>query len=371
MNNRHDHPSESFAPPSEGELRPTQPSRSLAHGAPTAGSVSADTLSDVLRTVRLTGALFFLQDCSSPWVQEIPEATAFAPTILPGAQQLISYHFVTNGRCWGRLMDGPSVCLDSGDILLIPHGDPYVLSSAPGLRAKEPVERVHQFFRQMTAGQLPFIVTQGGGGPDHVHLICGFLGCDVHPFNPVLATLPRLVHLRRPPGSGADRLGHLIEFAVAESRERRSGGRCVLLRLSELMFVEVVRRYLEALPTEQTGWLAGLRDPIVGNTLALLHDRPAYPWTLERLAKEVGSSRSTLADRFTNFVGQAPMQYLTHWRMQLAARLLADGMVKVCAVALEVGYDSEAAFSRAFKRIVGDSPATWRKRAIEATTVTR
>src|SRR5206468_1958854 len=164
----------------------------------------------------------------------------------------------------------------------------------------------------------------------------------------------KLLHLRPPPGRGADGLRNLIEFAFAESSEARSGRRCVLLRVSELLFVEVVRRYLQALPAEETGWLAGLRDPQVGRALAVLHARPAEPWTLDELAGEVGLSRSTLAQRFTDFVGEPPIHYLANWRTQLAARKLADGKAKVLSVAREVGYESEAAFSRAFKKLVGE-----------------
>jgi AraC-like DNA-binding protein len=215
----------------------------------------------------------------------------------------------------------------------------------------------------MATGQVGSRVVEGGGGFPYTQLVCGFLGCDAHPFNPVLAALPRLVHLRRP--AADDGLAHLIDFALAESAQTRSGGRCVLLGLSELMFVEVVRRYLATLPAEQAGWLAGLRDPVVGRALALLHGQPAAAWTLERLARETGTSRSTLADRFAHFVGHPAMQYLARWRMQLAAALLAEGAAKVCAVALDVGYDSEAAFSRAFKRIVGMPPADWRRRRAE------
>lgn len=325
------------------------------------GPSGADPLSDVLRTVRLTGALFFLTDAASPWAMELPAASTFAPIILPGAQRLISYHIVTNGSCWGGLVGEPPVRLEAGDILLIPHGDPYVMSIESAIAAEQSPKWILEFFRQMAAGELPFVVTEGGGGSSRVQLACGFLGCDARPFNPVLTTLPRLVHLRRP-RSGADRLDHLIDFALAESSQPRSGGQCVLLRLSELMFIEVVRRYLASLPAQETGWLAGLQDPVVGRALCLLHRSPAQRWTVENLAKEAGFSRSGLADRFTHFIGQPPMQYLAHWRMQLAASLLADGAAKVCAVALNVGYDSEAAFSRAFKKIVGASPAAWRKR---------
>jgi AraC-like DNA-binding protein len=332
-----------------------------------ADGVEIDVLSDVLRTVRLTGALFFPMEVSSPWVDEVPAATTFAPIVLPGAQHVVSYHIVTEGACWAALLGGPAVHLEAGDILVIAHGDPYTMSSAPGMRSEAPVDAVLTFFRQMATGGLPSVVIEGGGGPQRAKIVCGFLGCDIRPFNPVLETLPRLVHLRRPPASSAHhRLGHVIEFALAESRQRRSGGRCVLLRLSEVLFVEVVRRYLDARPAGHTGWLAGLRDPIVGHALALLHDRPVHAWTLERLARDVGISRSTLAERFTQFVGQPPMRYLAHWRMQLAARLLSDGTAKVSAVALDVGYDSEAAFSRAFKKIVGMAPATWRRSPIGA-----
>jgi AraC-like DNA-binding protein len=192
-----------------------------------------------------------------------------------------------------------------------------------------------------------------------VGVICGFLACDVVPFNPVLSMLPRLLRVRAP-AHGQDRLGHLVEFALEESRQQRPGSDCVRLRISELMFVEVVRRYLASLPPEQTGWLAGLRDPTVGQAITLLHRRMAESWTLAALAREVGASRSTIAERFVHFLGQPPMLYLARWRMQVAARLLSDSTAKVSAVALEVGYESEAAFSRAFKKTVGVSPAIWR-----------
>ena len=180
---------------------------------------------------------------------------------------------------------------------------------------------------------------------------------------PSTEALPSSIRLR-PQAAAPDHLTHVVEFALAESRQRRSGAACVLLRLSEVLFVEVVRRYLDGLAPGQAGWLAGLRDPTVGHALAMLHQRPADAWTLERLARGVGVSRSVLAESFTRLVGQPPMQYLARWRMQLAARLLSDGTAKVAVVAQEVGYDSESAFSRAFTKIVGTSPAGWRHRRV-------
>ncbi len=320
-------------------------------------------LSDVLRTVRLTGALYFLVEAASPWEIAVPDGATLAPAILPRAQHVISYHIVTRGACWGRLAGGAPTRIESGDVLVFPHGDPYVMSIDRATGGGPDTAEVLDFMKKMSAGQLPFVVVEGGGGgSEPLHLVCGFLGCDVRPFNPLLGTLPRLLHLRRPDASSGDSLQQLIDLTIAESSKQRAGGECIRLRLSELMFVEVVRRHLETLPGEQPGWLAGLRDRMVGRALGLLHERPAQVWTLRGLAREVGLSRSTLAERFTHFVGHPPMQYLTRWRMQLAARRLADGDAKVSAVALEVGYDSEAAFSRAFKKAAGMPPADWRRR---------
>ena len=262
--------------------------------------------------------------------------------------------------------------LEAGDVFVVPHGDAYMMGSAPDLRSTLPRHAATEFFRLMASASAPLTVTEGGGGPERAHVICGFLGCDIRSFNPVIEALPRMLHLRGQPGTREDsRLSQLVELALAESQERQPGTRCVLLRLSELLFIEVVRRHLESLTGEHTGWLAGLRDPIAGHALALLHNRPADPWSLERLAREIGVSRSSLAERFSVLVGQPPMRYLTRWRMQLACRLLRDDAAKVSAVALDVGYQSEAAFSRAFKVVVGTSPATWRRRHIVVARITR
>jgi AraC-like DNA-binding protein len=181
----------------------------------------------------------------------------------------------------------------------------------------------------------------------------------------LLAALPREIHCSGRDPAGNARLSQFYQMAVAESHEQRIGSESVLAKISELMFIEVVRRYLETLPAEQTGWLAGLRDRHVGQALSLLHGQPARDWTLDELAREVGLSRSALAERFTLFVGLPPIQYLAKWRMQMAAGLLTDGQASIAQIAGEVGYDSEAAFSRAFKKIVGIPPATWRKSRAE------
>ncbi len=322
---------------------------------------AADPLSDVLRTVKLTGALFFVVDASSPWGVNVPRAELFAPIILPRARHVVSYHVVTRGSGIATIDGGLAVPFSAGDVLVVPHGDPYVMSSGRDVPAKPDVDAALAFFRAMATGELPFVVTEGGGGAEHAQFVCGFLGCDARPFNPLLAALPPLMRVEQRCGE-PDMLDRLIELTLVEARARRAGGECIRLRLSELMFVEVIRRHLEAIPPERTGWLAGLRDQRIGRALALLHARPAEPWSLDALAKEAAMSRSVLADRFTQLVGCPPMQYLAQWRIALAARQLADGATKVSAVALAVGYASESAFSRSFKKIAGVSPAQWRER---------
>lgn len=336
---------------------------------PDAARVSSrDPLSDLLRTVRLRGSAFFMVNAAEPWVAGMPDGEQLAPVLLPDAQQVLSFHIVARGSCWGGLLDGPPIRLEPRDILVFPRGDGYFMSAPRQSGVAPDLQRSLAFIRAMTAGKLPFVVPDGGaaGRPpahdDPLSVVCGFLGCDVRPFNPLVATLPRVVHIRgssRPPD---DRLDRLIELTLAEAAEPTPGGDSVRLRLSELMFVEVIRRYVAGLPAQETGWLVGLQDEFVGRALALLHERAAHPWTLEALAAEVGLSRSAFAERFTRMVGDPPIQYLTRWRIQLAARLLTDGSTKVGAVALEVGYDSEAAFSRAFKKETGLSPVAWRRR---------
>jgi AraC-like DNA-binding protein len=319
----------------------------------------ADTLSELLRAVRLTGAVFFDVRASSPWVEQAQSGPNIASRVLPGVEHVISYHAVTHGSCWAGVVGAPLVRLETGDVIVFPHGDPHVLASDPRLRSAGP--NPAEGYARRPAEHLPRTVNTGGGGPDRTHLVCGFLGCDVHPFNPLVAALPRCIVARDRPGDHEGWLAPLVRLALSESTGRRSGSEVVLARLSELMFVEVVRRYVDALPEGQTGWLAGLRDPCVGRALSLLHGQPSRAWSLAALAHEAGLSRSALAERFTALVGVPPMQYLLRWRLQLAAGLLAQG-AKVSAVALEVGYDSEAAFSRAFKKIVGQPPASWRDR---------
>ncbi len=314
-----------------------------------------DALSDVLRAVRLTGAIFFDVHASEPWVAETPAGESIVGAMFPGSEHLISYHVITQGSCWACVPGEPPMQLSAGDIIVLPHGDTHVLSSTPGLRRTPDMA----MYRLPKDGKLPISISVGDSKGAPVHFVCGFLGCDARPFNPLLTALPRVIRVTDRAGGG---LAAYVQFALAESKEPRMGGLCVLSRLSELMFVDVVRRYLESLPPDRTDWLAGLRDPFVGRALGALHRNPARAWTIESLARNIGLSRSALAERFTQFVGQPPMQYLANWRMQLAANHLLSGIDSVAVIANRVGYESESAFSRAFKKAVGAPPSQWRTR---------
>jgi AraC-like DNA-binding protein len=309
-----------------------------------------DPLSDVLRAVRLDGAFFYLFEGRAPWAISVAPARELMPPVLPQAEHLMAYHIVTSGSCWMGTTVNDLVELHPGDAILFPHGDAHVASSR---REDRSVGRYdHAPSRPLERIRL------GADQGERTELVCGFLGCDTRPYNPLLSGLPRSVVVRGIAG------GWLAEFprqVVAEAWQHRAGGATMLTRMAELMFVEVLRRYSEDLAPRQAGWLAGLRDPLVGAALALLHERPAHPWTLADLAREIATSRTILSERFSQAVGLAPMQYLTEWRLQLAAEQLASGPRKVAAVAADVGYESEAAFSRAFKRRTGHAPAAWRR----------
>ncbi len=309
-----------------------------------------DPLSDLLRVVRLNGAFFYAVEAAEPWSVETVAARELSPRIMPAAEHLISYHILIEGRCFGGLIGEEQVELVGGDVIVFPHGDAHVMSSGRGLRAGPGVHTG-------VPGGHGDTVLLGDEGPWVTSFVCGFLGCDRRPFNPLLAALPNRLHMRAMSDAW---LGSFTRQLTEESRLGRAGAVGVLTRLAELMFIEVLRRYLDGLPPDQTGWLAGLRDGVVGRALALIHGRPGHPWTLADLAREAASSRSDLARRFALLIGQPPMKYLTQWRMQVAANLLTQSGAKVATIAAEVGYDSEAAFSRAFKKATGVAPGAWR-----------
>jgi AraC-like DNA-binding protein len=316
-----------------------------------------DVLSDVLHTVHLTGAVYFDFHFSAPWVLEAPPSRELVGKVMPGAQRVMGYYVIARGDGWGHIAEHAPIRLSEGDLFLVPQAA-HALSSAPALRATLDMSPFDQRFKQ-----LPVTYELGGEGPDRARILCCFVGCDERPYNPLLAALPPVFHLSASDANAASgRLGVFLAIAAEESGSARTGGENVLSRISELMFVEAIRRYIELLPDSQTGWLAGLRDKMVGQALAAMHTDPCDPWTVERLARRVGLSRSVFAERFTTMVGHPPMHYLALWRMQVATRLLTEGRA-VADTAAAVGYESEASFSRAFKKLVGHAPKRWRRQS--------
>lgn len=328
--------------------------------------MTQDILSDVLRSVRLRGVLYFYVNGTRDWAAEAPSSCEIAAAVMPRSEHVMEYHVVVSGTCWAAVTGEAPVRLETGDIVLFPHGDPHVVSSAVGMRAPPDVAGYFERKQQRTPFMLHLDAREVRVGmvadrPGDTTLVCGFLGCDLRPFNPLIASLPRLMHVPEDPRQNWT--AQLMRQAAAESRDRRPGGDAMLERLSEMMFVDAVRRYLGALPENSRGWLAGTRDRFVGRALALMHEAPALGWTVDELGRRVGLSRSALHERFVDVIGQAPMQYLANWRMQVGAALLRDTAAPVASVALEVGYQSEASFTRAFKRLVGKPPSLWRRQA--------
>ena len=318
-----------------------------------------DVLSDVLLAVRLTGAVFFDVEARAPFATESPGADRIGEQVMGAADGVIGFHVVTEGTCWAEAVDGadPAVRLRAGEMVIFPAGDGNIIASAPGMRGSPDAARYYRPVDRL----LPFALTAGREeGADRCRFVCGFLGCDTRPFNPLLEALPRIV--RAPVSEASWRwVTHLLDAAVAATGHGGAGQEAMLAKLAELMFVEALRGHLDQLPPDARNWVAGLRDPQVGAALQLLHGRPAEPWTLDRLAREVAMSRSSFAERFAAYVGVPPMQYLARWRLQLAARMLTSDGVSVGHAAGAVGYQSEAAFNRAFKREVGEAPGAWRR----------
>lgn len=313
--------------------------------------MTADALSDVLDKVRLRGAVFFTVEASAPWVALSPAAREVA-RLMPGCDHVMEFHLLLEGSCWASLVDGEPERAEAGDVLIYPQGDAHAFRSAPTLPLPPPLMPPEDM------PSLPIMLRFGNGAPD-ARFICGYLGCDARPFNPLLAALPRMI--RVPAKGGGDPIGEFMRIAAAETAAARWGSGALRARLAEMLFVAVVRRHLDTLPADATGWLGGLRDPHVGRALSALHARPEQDWTLEALAREAGLSRTALHERFAALVGHPPMHYLMLWRMQVAAARLLQGGDKIAAIALDVGYESEAAFNRAFKRVTGVPPATWRR----------
>lgn len=322
-----------------------------------------DALSETLRVVRLVGAIFIQARFTAPWCYQSPHADTAAPLLEPGAERVVIFHLITEGECVCELEGEAPVTLVAGDAVIFPQGDAHRMASEAGLPPARGGAPLHEVL-----ARRPRALAYGGGGAT-TRLVCGYLACDARLARMLLAGLPRVLRVNVRGSPAGLWLEASVRYALAEARSPRPGGAGVLAKLAEVLFIEVLRLYMNQNTEGRTGWLAGVGDRIVGAALNALHARPAEAWTLEQLAREAGTSRSVLAERFQQLVGTAPMQYLTQWRMLLAANLLCRSNAPLARIAEDVGYQTDTAFSRAFRREYGAPPAAWRRRQSPARAV--
>lgn len=323
-------------------------------------SGAMDALQDILRTMQLSGGIFLEADFTAPWCVTSQVAPEDCRPFVPASVNLIAYHYVTEGRLVLQTGGHPPMQVEAGKIILLPRNDEHVIGSAPKLR---PVRADHLIQPAIDGGLARII---HGGGGEKTRILCGYLATSSARL-PICDILPSVLTIGVEEG-----LGNWIESSFRLGAQQVATGRSdstLLARLAELLFMEAVRRYVESLPPETSGWVAGLRDPVVGRALALLHGRLTHRWTTEELAAEIGLSRSAFAERFTSLLGEPPMRYLANWRMQVAAQRLRSSREPVARIAFETGYESEAAFNRAFKRVFAMPPVAWRRRQDEPGTV--
>lgn len=321
--------------------------------------METDTLSDVLRVLRLSGGMFFRVRLRAPYGITTLGSTTMLETFAPSAQHMLPFHLVTQGPIWIDVHGDDSVLLEKGDIIVFPHGAEHSLSDKPGT---DPVPVTTLMDR---VSGYPPTLSYGGQGPE-ARALCGFFHCNGRLFNPLMNALPKVLVIRRDPVR-TPWLVATIERTFDETLKNRPGAAALIERLTGLLFLEVVQRHLEE--TARAGWLAGLSDPVVGRVLGLIHANPSRDWTVSSLAHRSGVSRSVLADRFVETVGMSPIKYLTSWRMELAAIQLLEPGASLLDVAEDAGYESETSFSRAFKRHVGVPPGAWRKSQLAAARV--
>lgn len=314
-----------------------------------------DALSEALGSVRMTGAIFYHAVCTSPWGVAIPPLRDYAHLLAPGTERLVSYHLMTDGDASVRFGDGREVAMTAGDVLIVPHGDPHLVSHGPSAAIVPTSGNLDRYL----AGDVSILKTGGGGAL--ARFVCGFFGCERHAERLFLSGLPLFIKISLRDDTSGQWLEHSIRHLVTEASGGRPGRSALLSRMAEVLFIEALRRYMERLPAAQTGWLAAARDEVVGAAIAAIHHAAAHPWTLDSLAEEAATSRSVLLERFARFLGESPLAYLAMWRMQLAARRLETSRDSILRVALDVGYESEAGFIRAFKREFGVPPAKYRK----------
>ncbi|WP_372016536.1 AraC family transcriptional regulator [Pseudoxanthomonas sp. 10H] len=317
-----------------------------------------DALSEILRVVQLSGAFFVNARFTAPWCYQSPRAALAAPWLDPCAEQVVIFHLVTEGRCLVEMEGVAPLPVQAGDVVLFPRGCAHRMASAAGL---PPPPREADLKRLLSS--RPRRLAYGGGG-EATRMVCGYLACDTRLARLLLDGLPPVLRVGLRGSAAGAWLESSVHYALADARTPRAGSAGLQARLAELLFIEVLRQHVHA-GQAHAGWLAGLGDRIVGHALNALHQRPGHEWSLAELARAAGTSRTVLAERFQQLVGTSPMQYLTQWRMLMAANLLRRSNAPLARVAEEVGYQNDTSFSRAFRREYGQPPAAWRRSVLQ------
>lgn len=320
-----------------------------------------DALSEVLRGIEIESAFFYNGEFTAPWSFRSPKSCKLAPYIHQADGHVIVYHLLTEGRATAKLDDNTRLSLEAGDIVIFPHGHPHCIQSGEVARPVDGESALQQIF----ADGLK--LSRMGGGGEVTRFVCGYMVCEPDLSEILLNGLPAVFKVNIRADESGRWLEETIRYSITQAGVSDSGSKAVLAKLCEMLFAETLRRYVAASPLQQRTWLAGVLDPEIGKVLALIHRQPAAPWTIAELAQQAGMSRSVLAARFREHLGEPPVAYLTRWRLKLGARMLLKSSHSVARIASEVGYESEAAFNRAFKRHFGHPPARYRAHTKNAT----
>ena len=309
---------------------------------------SVDALTDILKTVHLEGSLYYRSELTAPWGMSVPESTA------------AQFHVVRRGRCYLSIPDETRepLSMESGDLVLLSHGPRHALADSPATHPIPITDILSQVGRTFEDCHMP--LRYGGPGAE-THLICGYFEFESGHVHPLLAALPNLIVIRGEGGRPLPWLESILDLLSIEVDSRRPGTETVVNRLTETMLIQILRAYLATASEESASWLQGLKDPQIGQALGIIHRQPDESWTIDSLASTVGMSRSGFADRFRSLIGEPPMQYLTKWRMELAATHLRRSRRSLSEIAGMVGYQAEPAFSRVFKKLWGTSPGAYRR----------
>jgi AraC-like DNA-binding protein len=314
----------------------------------------SDALRSALEHLRLDGALFFRSELTEPFAFE-STPLALADALVPGADRLTLFHIVASGSCWVALDDGVRYSAEEGDVIVMPYADHYAMGGGDGAETVS----ILSLLEPLPWSVIP--VLRHGGGGRRTEVVCGYMHSTDPLFDPSMRALPPLFVVRLPSGDASRWVRASIDYALADAAPPSNLASSVIAtRLPELVFTEVLRVHLATAPAIGHGWIGALHDPILAPALAALHQEPARDWTVAALGSRVGASRSSLDDRFRRVLGLSPMRYLTVWRMHLATDLLATTALSISTIARRVGYASEDAFSRAFKRERGMAPTQWR-----------